>query len=337
MFLNRAAERFVEVSGVSGLDTPGDSRAWASWDYDHDGRSDIALMNANEPVLNLFRNEIGGAQPRTDVTGKFVAVRLEGGNRSTDASQGTQRWSNRSAIGATVRVVPDVGPTVVRALNCGEGLAAQNSRTLIVGVGQAASSLALEVTWPSGRTSSLGPVTPGTLVNFWENPEHSPDGSGARVGPYQAVEVAGSLLANGPQEVYAPEAAKGITGDARLRMFSTMATWCTSCKKHLPHFAELRRSFGEDTLAIYGLAVSEVDTPEQLAEYIAEHQPAYALLPKLSDADRARTEALLGRTVRQEVLPSTIVTDAKGMVLLATAGLPSVSQLHQVLSTVPSE
>ena len=70
--------------------------------------------------------------------------------------------SNPDAIGARVEV--DVaGRTRVMELRAGEGLAAQNSTELLIGLGSATAVEALRVLWPGGgRTVLEAPeVVPG--------------------------------------------------------------------------------------------------------------------------------------------------------------------------------
>ena len=123
VFFNQSGEDYLEVSGVSGLDHPGDSRAFAVLDYDRDGWQDLAMVSANAPLFQLFRNQMG---ERQDATGGMVAVRFEGGNRRSDASD---RWSARDGYGA--RVLLEIGGrTLLREHRAGEGLAAQNSATM---------------------------------------------------------------------------------------------------------------------------------------------------------------------------------------------------------------
>ena len=83
VFLNQGRADYVEVSGVSGLDHPGDSRAFAILDYDRDGWQDLALVSANAPMFQLYRNQMG---ERAGAVGGMVAVRFEGGNRSSETS-----------------------------------------------------------------------------------------------------------------------------------------------------------------------------------------------------------------------------------------------------------
>ena len=59
--MNQAGKQFADVSLVSGLDNPADSRGFVLFDYDRDGQQDIALVNANDPLLNLYHNQIDQA------------------------------------------------------------------------------------------------------------------------------------------------------------------------------------------------------------------------------------------------------------------------------------
>ena len=82
LFLSTGGVKFADISGISGLDDPADGRCFGILDYDHDGWQDIALVNANAPMLELYRNRIGG-QPATlanPAGGRMVALRFVGGN-----------------------------------------------------------------------------------------------------------------------------------------------------------------------------------------------------------------------------------------------------------------
>jgi hypothetical protein len=155
--------RFVELSGVSGLDHEGDGRAWARLDVDGDGGPDVVTVSANTPALQLFENRIpdrGGA----------LALRLVGGNGAATAAPG---WSARDAFGA--RVIVHIGERRLhRELRAGEGMAGQSSRTLLIGLGDAAQADAVEVRWPSGRTTRHGPAEAGASLTLHEDPAEAP-------------------------------------------------------------------------------------------------------------------------------------------------------------------
>jgi hypothetical protein len=159
-FLNLAGRTFADLSTLSGADDTGDSRAWVHWDMDRDGWPDIALVNANVPSLALYRNQLGAGFPQR----KFVAVQLEGGSR-TAAPQ--DQLSNRDGIGARI-LVETGGVTLRRDRQCGEGFAAQNSATMLIGIGEAAKADRITVRWPSRKTQSVENVAAGTLCLFRE-------------------------------------------------------------------------------------------------------------------------------------------------------------------------
>ena len=148
---------FVDVAGVSGADSVADGRAVALLDFDRDGWRDIALVNANAPLFELYRNEMGAVVGEDN--GRFIALRFIGGNRQATPSS----MSNRDGYGAVVEA--KVGTvSLVREHRAGEGLAAQNSAAMLIGIGVAPSVSELRVRWPSGRETRLENIPAGTLV-----------------------------------------------------------------------------------------------------------------------------------------------------------------------------
>lgn len=319
LFYNRLGKEFFDLSAVSGLDTPADSRSLVLLDYDHDGRQDIALVNANTPLLNLFHNDI--ADVASSVTpGGMIAVRFVGGSRS---SAPTKDWSNRDGIGAVVRVSAD-GWSAIRELRAGEGFAAQNSKTLLIGVGDR-SKVDVSIVWPSHREQKASGVEPGTLVTFHENPaDGAPDGvERAPYGPAIARRAAAAAATSRTLDL-APQ------DDASSRVYVTMATWCAACMKAAPQVALLKQQF-DGRLTFYGVPVDANDTAEMLSEYEAKKQPAYTLLKELSGADRKSVQQILKESAGLDALPSTIVTDSEGRVLKAFAGVPTASELERIV------
>jgi len=154
---------FLDASDVSGLDDPADTRMFVLWDPDRDGWSDIALVNANTPRLALLRN---GMSELTAPTG-VIAVRLLGANHTSRPAPGA---SPRDACGALVTV--SVGDReLVREHPCGTGLAAQNSATVLIGLGPAERAERVRVSWPSGGESLTEDVAAGTLLTLQEGRE----------------------------------------------------------------------------------------------------------------------------------------------------------------------
>lgn len=159
-YLNVGGETFADLSGVSGVDNIADSRSWCALDYDRDGWTDIALVNSNSPLLNLYRNRIGERSKNN-----HFKLHLVGGARAGDASG---EWSNRDAVGAVVEIVTG-SRTLRRVRQLGEGYAAQNSATLTIGIGAAPAADSLRVTWPSGKITEIDtPVPAGTVLTLEE-------------------------------------------------------------------------------------------------------------------------------------------------------------------------
>ncbi|MEM9413415.1 MAG: ASPIC/UnbV domain-containing protein [Planctomycetota bacterium] len=102
------------------------SRSFALFDYDHDGKLDVAVAGPLEPRLQIYRNQIPDQK-----TGRAVWLRYRGG--ATDFKSQTE-WSNRDGIGA-ILLVEFGGQVKMLQSTCGEGLASQNSHWLHVGLG----------------------------------------------------------------------------------------------------------------------------------------------------------------------------------------------------------
>ena len=150
---------FLDASDVSGADALADTRSVVIWDPERDGWPDLALINANTPKVTLLRNTLGASRaPRV------IAIRLRGGNETPSPAPGR---SPRDPCGALLTVVTGDGE-LLREYSCGTGLAAQNSATILVGLGDAAGPVAVRVRWPSGATQQIDGVAPGTLLTVDE-------------------------------------------------------------------------------------------------------------------------------------------------------------------------
>jgi len=155
-YLNVSGETFADLSGVSGADDVADGRTWAALDYDRDGWTDIALVNANAPLLSLYRNRIGEMKKSNHI--KVLLIGGAGGKEPTN------EFSNRDGVGAIIEVISG-DRLIKRVRNLGEGYAAQNSATMTIGIGSTDSVQSIRVRWPSGKiTKSRSPVRAGSLV-----------------------------------------------------------------------------------------------------------------------------------------------------------------------------
>ena len=178
LFLNLGGKRFMDISGNSGTDSVADGRAFGLWDYDRDGWQDIALVNANAPLLHLFHNEIGRLSKGRS-SAQMVALRFVGGNQTAAPAD----FAPRDGYGAIASVTVN-GMSLLREHRCGEGFAAQNSDTMIIGLGDNSVVSELSVRWPSGMKSEKRNVPAGSLITVFEDAAQSPDGSGFAVESY---------------------------------------------------------------------------------------------------------------------------------------------------------
>lgn len=327
LFLARNGERFLDLSEISGLDHIGDSRAFALLDFDRDGWLDVAMVNANAPFFQLFHNRIGphGASA-TELPS--LALRFVGGNH---VSQATHKLSNRDGIGAVVTA--DLGDLWIRReVRAGEGFAAQNRSTMLIGLGARPEVHSLRVQWPSGRQLETGPVPAGTLVTLYEDPAHSPTELAYTVEVYRAGDLPKLEPRPRSQRTLSVATSLAATLEARLLMFTSVATWCEACRREIPHLRRLRDRFESSELAMFGVPVDPEDTRDKLRDYASARTPPYRLLVDLAPQDSEEFRARVLEMLHYEALPSTFITDREGQILYAEAGVPTISDLRELLS-----
>lgn len=145
LYRNLGNARFADVSSRVGeaVMQPNSGRGCAFGDFDNDGDVDIAINNMNEPP-SLLRND--GANKNSWIKIKCIGTR-----------------SNRSAIGARVRVVAD-GRAQIDDVMSGSSYISQNDLRLHFGLGRAIKVDLIEVRWPSGLRESFRDIAPNQLI-----------------------------------------------------------------------------------------------------------------------------------------------------------------------------
>lgn len=327
---------FEDYSGISGIDDPGDGRAFSILDYDRDGRPDVALASPGSPRFRLLRNGIG---ERVGADNGFVAVRLVGGNHSATPST---NWSARDGFGAAVALDLN-GTTVFREHQPESGVVGQHSNTMILGIGNRAQAARLDVRWLSGKTQMLENVPTGKLVTAYENPAQSPTGEAFVVEDYRLdVASAGTRSEEFWKTRFLPTPPLDSTlalnhGEVRLgegsdlTLIATMATWCVACVEEKPEFAALRGRFTEQELAIVAVPVDPEDTTQMLEAWAMKHQPAYKIAYGITADAVAQVNAATLAELRAEAVPATFLTNREGQVLIARWGVPTISDVRRAL------
>ena len=306
VFLNHGGNRFENVSGVTGLDSLADGRAFAFLDFDHDGNNDIVLTNTNNPQLQLFHNEIKNA-------GRSIAVCLVGGNREGKISEA---WSSRDAYGAHVLV--QIGDTTLRReLRGGDGFAAQNSDTLTIGIGDARIVDQVTILWPSGKQSLVESVKAGSILTVFENAKES-------------LPTIARLTAVAIPETRTPLLSKGrldLPVKKKMNVVVTLASWCPVCLGEVEHFRRLTQNVGGE-MGFYAFPIDPEDDEAKLEEFRKKVNPAYEILSNPTSAQREAMEKLMVQHFGEIPLPVTFILDDQGEVLEAMKGTPTLSQLR---------
>ena len=319
LFLNQGGKQFSDVSMLSGADHVGDGRSVVLFDYNRDGKTDIASVNTNAPKLVLFRNEAASAE-----NNNFIALRLVGGNRTSRANSG---YSNRDGYGARI-TLNCATRSIVKEHRCGEGYSAQNSDTLLIGVGKVTMIDSATIHWPGGKMQALPGLPTDKLITVHED-NTTAEGKPFTIAPYipeQGSPHTEPSPAISTMPLFAPA---GAVSNAPLRLFTLTATWCAACKSELPQLAGIRRHFPPGQLAMFGLPGDGSETPGQLKAYTDKYRPDYRMLAEITEGERQTMHDTLGKSA--DVLPASIVTNRSGKVLLVTRGLPTVSQIARIL------
>ena len=145
LFQNDGTGSFVDASDPPlNDDGSGWGGAWA--DYDGDGDCDVYVANGGSNAL--YENQIGELN-------HWLVVELEG------------TVSNRSAIGARVRVVAG-GHSQIREITSGSGNFSQNSLSAEFGLGDAAVVDTLEIRWPLGLVERATAVAADQFLQVTE-------------------------------------------------------------------------------------------------------------------------------------------------------------------------
>jgi hypothetical protein len=149
VYKNLGKGRFLDVTSDVGsaVTEPRPSRGTAFGDFDNDGDVDVVVINMNEPP-SLLRN---------DCTSQNSWLKIK--------CIGTK--SNRSAIGARVRVVTGKHSQMNEVMS-GSSYISQNDLRLHFGLGQAKQANLVEVRWPLGLVESFKNVDANQLLVLQE-------------------------------------------------------------------------------------------------------------------------------------------------------------------------
>ena len=267
LYLNTGAKKFVDISGVSGIDSITDGRAGVFADFDNDGDLDVFMTVIQGQAHHLFRNNVGQ-------DANWLRVSLEGGGVP---GHGSGRAS-RDAFGAVVRVKTSAG-ILTKIKSGGSGFISEHDPRLLFGLGRDTRVEWIEVTWPGGTKRRyegelLNGVKPNSSILLREGtPTHIGHITEARAKlpePLTRAEVfaRGLKVAVGQP---APDLAlkrldgsrsslRGLLKPGRQLLVNVWATWCTPCRVEMPELDAIRARLAAKGVDLVGLNVdSEPD------------------------------------------------------------------------------
>jgi Flp pilus assembly protein TadD/peroxiredoxin len=333
-YANNRDGTFSEVSGVTGLDFPDDSRAFALADLDHDGRVEIILKNRNAPQLRILRNamkELGNA----------VAFRLRGTK------------SNRDAIGASVTV--EIGALrQAKFLQAGSGFLSQHTKELFFGVGSAEGTVHATVRWPSGLTQTFTAVPVNRRIEIQEGSQDfvaTPFAASSRAYAQASQAIKLESLPSSSETwliepLHAPDFAlpdlqgQGVNLAAFRGSPLLLHFWAAAAPACAEQLRQLQR--GHETLASRGLRIIGVNVDEAsdaaAARSLAAKEklsfPTLLATPEITGIYNILYRYLFDRR-RDLSLPTSFLVDRGGMIVKVYQGVVTADGVLDDVASLP--
>jgi thiol-disulfide isomerase/thioredoxin len=302
LWMNLGGKKFVEVSGVSGIDELNDGRGAAFGDLDNDGDLDVFRTAFQGRSHQLYRNNLGGRNG-------FVRVVLEG------------TTCGRDAFGTVVRLTTSQG-TQTQIKSGGSGYVSQSDGRLLFGLGKDDEARSIEVTWPNGRVETFGRVKAGAEIRLVE-------GQGKRKAP-----AARKLALPDPEDPKTKSRAMlkikegdslpalGLHGEkgrtatlatlarpGNMTLVNFWATWCAPCRREMPELEKLARELEGNGLDVVGVSV---DTGPAVKKVFSTARSLGVTYPVYTADEAAYPHLFAGEQV---FLPLTYLVDREGRIV----------------------
>jgi thiol-disulfide isomerase/thioredoxin len=317
LMLNLGEGQFLDISGVSGMDSITDGRGAVFADFDNDGDLDVFLRAMHGTAHLMFRNNVGNAQG-------FLRITLEG------------RESTRDAFGAVVRVKTSRG-ILTKVKSGGSGYLSQSDPRLLFGLGEDAKAEWLEVTWPSGKKDRLeGPAANTSLLlregesqlrRVAETPTSLPDPFTEEEAQWHSVRVRrGNSLPQLPVATLDgnSEAISSLLEPGRPTLVNLWATWCIPCRQEMPELERIHQAAGETGVRVIGVSIDDAMTRDRVPGFVEEMGVTYPIV--VAEAEFVRNFY----TTDNVIVPISLLLDAEGKISDLLPGWTPETREHLV-------
>ena len=117
--------------------------------------------------------------------------------------------------------------------------------------------------------------------------------------------------------------------DKKVVIVDFWATWCPPCRKEIPGFIQLQKTYGEKGLAIVGFSLDRDEKTHD--DWVKANGMNYLSIFASNDAGRkimADFEALIGAI---EGIPTTVVLNREGQIVYKHVGYGSPEEFEKIL------
>ena len=301
LYLNLEGKRYVDISGLSGLDSVTDGRGAAYADFDNDGDYDILLTTLQGQMHHLFRNNIGQ-------NGAFVRISLEG------------RESGRDAFGTEVRMKTSQG-LLTKVKAGGSGFVSQSDPRLLFGLGTDEQAEWIEVKWPAGRLQRFSEIPAQSSILLVEGEPAFTTIAEKRFSLPDPVEADPMLqmLRVGPGELFPNVRLVDAQNNAtdfhsyrspdRRYLVNFWATYCVPCRKEMPELQKLAPELREAGVEVIGVSLDQGVQRDRIPAFLKRMQITY---PTFTTDEKTFAQLFSGDEV---FIPLSYVLDRSGRIV----------------------
>ena len=268
LYLNVAGTQYVDISGLSGLDSVSDGRGAAYADFDNDGDYDIFLTTLQGQIHHLFRNNVGE-------DGAFVRVALSG------------RESGRDAYGTEVRVKTSQG-VLTKIKAGGSGFVSQSDPRLLFGLGADTEAEWIDIKWPSGKRQRLTAIPARSSILIVEGERSHVTLEESRFAlPDPVADKILRALRYGPGEVFPNLGLVDATGRKtdfhslrradRTYLVNLWATYCAPCREEMPELQKLAPSLRASGVDLLGISLDMDEQRDRIPGFLNRMKITYPI------------------------------------------------------------